>query len=163
MSNSSNVIGIQYNCFHKRPETKEIDLSFNFVSNNSFDNDQITRTYFSRIMSRRKGTSRFDTQESSMNIKKQIRFPTLQSKQAIQKTEIGKSMGFQIQPIQIQLKIFNAKPSESFTTEELQEQRRAYCLKQYRKYQQQRLFQQMILKNLSIKETIQTWVQSQKK
>ncbi|CAD8135265.1 unnamed protein product [Paramecium pentaurelia] len=163
MSNSSNVIGIQYNCFQKRAETKEIDLSFNFVTNNSFDNDQIPRTYFSRIMSRRKCTKRIDTQESSMNIRKQIRFPTLQSKQTIQKTEIGKSMGFQIQPVQIQLKICNAKPPESFTIEELQDQRRAYCLKQYRKYQQQRLFQQMILKNLSIKETIQTWVQSQKK
>lgn len=39
MSNSSNFIGVQYNCFRKRVETKEIDLSFNFVSNNSFDND----------------------------------------------------------------------------------------------------------------------------
>lgn len=39
MSNSSNVIGLQYNCFQRRTENKEIDLSFNFVSNNSFDND----------------------------------------------------------------------------------------------------------------------------
>ncbi|CAD8053563.1 unnamed protein product [Paramecium sonneborni] len=163
MSNSSNFIGIQYNCFHKRIVTKEIDLSFNFVSNNNFDNDQITRNYFSRIMSRRNGTKRIDTQESSMNIRKNLRFPTLESKQNIKKTEIGKSIVFQLQPIQMQLKICNVKPPEAFTLEELQDQKRAYCLKQYRKYQQQRLFQQLILKNQSIKETIQTWIQSQKK
>ncbi|CAD8061496.1 unnamed protein product [Paramecium sonneborni] len=163
MSNSSNFIGVQYNCFRKRVETKEIDLSFNFVSNNSFDNDQIGRNYFSRIMSRRNGNKRIDTQESSMTIRKQLRFPTLESKQTIKKTEIGKSIGFQIQPMQMQLKICNLKPPESFTIEDLQDQKRAYCMKQYRKYQQQRLFQQLIIKNQSIKETIQTWIQSQKK